>query len=80
MTVNDVQQRVASQCKGSAIFENPKILDQWKVRRVGFVESAIHKMLAARGKWRKKVPGTEWFDTSIDEIKSIIEFTGCLCK
>lgn len=78
MTVNDVQQRVMSQCKGSAIFDNPTILGHWKVTRVGFVEAAIHKMLAARGKWREKVPGTEWFETSVDEIKSIIDFTGSL--
>jgi hypothetical protein len=76
MTVNDVQQRVTQQCKGAAIFDNPVILGQWKVTRVGFVESAIHKMLAARGKWREKAPGTEWFDTNLDEIKAIIEFTG----
>jgi hypothetical protein len=78
MTVNEVQQRVMSQCKGSAIFENPMILGHWKVARVGFVESAIHKVLAARGKWRENVPGTEWFDTTTDEIKSILEFTGAL--
>lgn len=76
MTVNDVQQRVVNQCKGSAIFDNPKVLDSWKVSRVGFVESAIHKVLAARGKWREGVPGTEWFDTTVDEIESIINFTG----
>ena len=78
MTVNDVQQRVISQCKGSAIFDNPKVLESWKVTRVGFVESAIHKVLAARGKWRQGVPGTEWFDTTVDEVKAIIEFTGAL--
>ena len=78
MTVNDVEQRVNSQCKGSAIFENPTILGHWRVARVGFVESAIHKMLAARGRWRQNVPGTEWFDTSIVEIKSIIDSTGAL--
>ncbi|MDH4451168.1 MAG: GIY-YIG nuclease family protein [Rhodoferax sp.] len=78
MTVNDVQQRVASQCKGSAIFDNPKVLDSWRVNRVGFVESAIHKVLAARGKWREGVPGTEWFDTTVGEIKAIIDFTGAL--
>lgn len=76
MTVNDVQQRVMNQCRGSAIFDNPMVLGHWKVTRVGFVESAIHKVLAARGKWRESVPGTEWFDTSVDEIKSIIDFTG----
>ena len=75
MTVNDVQQRVFSQCKGSASFDNPTILGQWKVIRVGHVESAVHKMLAARGKWRENVPGTEWFNTTVDEIRSIIEST-----
>lgn len=78
MTVNEVQQRVTSQCKGSAIFDNPVILGSWKVNRVGFVEAAIHKILAARGKWRERVPGTEWFDTSVGEIKAIIDFTGAL--
>ena len=48
MTVNDVQQRVFSQCKGSATFDNPMVLGQWKVVRVGYVESAVHKMLADR--------------------------------
>lgn len=76
MTVNDVQQRVMSQCKGAATFDNPRILAQWKVSRVAFVESAIHKTLAARGKWRQNVPGIEWFDTTTDEIKAIIEFIG----
>jgi hypothetical protein len=75
MTANDVQQRVMSQCKGAAAFENPKILGSWKVARVGHVESAVHKVLAARGKWRESVPGTEWFNTTLAEIQSIIEFT-----
>lgn len=80
MTVNDVQHRVMSQCKGSAAFDNPKILGQWSVVRVGFVEAAIHKVLAARGRWRENVPGTEWFDTTIEEISSIIDFTGSMRK
>lgn len=75
MTANDVQQRVMTQCKGAATFDNPKILASWKVARVGHVESAVHKVLAARGKWREGVPGTEWFDTTLDEIQSIISFT-----
>lgn len=78
MTVNDVKQRVMTQCKGSATFENPTVLGFWKVNRVGFVEAAIHKMLAARGKWRANVPGTEWFNTTIDEVKLIIDSTKCL--
>jgi hypothetical protein len=77
-TAGDVIQRIALQCRGSATFDNPTLLGSWRVERVLFVEVAIHKMLAARGKWREKVPGTEWFDTTIDEIKSIIDFTKCL--
>jgi hypothetical protein len=78
MTVNDVQERVAYQCKGSAIFEPPTVLGSWKVARVSSVESAVHKMLEARGKWRKHAPGTEWFDTTLEEIQAIIAFTGCV--
>lgn len=74
MTVNNVQQRVISQCKGAAGFDNPMILGDWKVSRVAAVEAAIHKVLTARGKWRDNVPGTEWFNTTVDEIKEIIEF------
>jgi hypothetical protein len=75
MTATDVQHRVLSQCRSAATFENPKILGSWKVARVGHVESAVHKVLAARGKWREGVPGAEWFDTTLEEIQSIIEFT-----
>ena len=75
-TVNDVQQRVLNQCKGSAIFELPVVLAQWKVKRVGHLELAIHKILASRGRWRENVPGTEWFNTNVAEIQSIIDFAG----
>jgi len=78
MTVNDVEHRVMSQCKGSAAFDNPVILGRWRVTRVGFVEAAVHKMLASRGKWRENVPGTEWFNTNVDEIQLILDFTGAL--
>lgn len=74
MTVNDVRTRVMNQCRGSATFDNPTILGFWKVQRVGSVESAVHRVLAARGKRRENVPGAEWFNTTIDEIKSIIDF------
>ena len=73
-TINDVEGRVAYQCKGSATFENPVILGRWQVKRVGAVESAIHATLKSRGKWRENVPGAEWFDTTLPEIESIIKF------
>lgn len=74
-TVNDVHQRVMNQCKGPAFFEEPVVLAQWKVKRVAVFELAIHKILAARGRWRENVPGTEWFDTTVAEVQSIINFT-----
>lgn len=73
-TINDVEGRVAYQCKGSATFENPVILSRWQVKRVGAVESAIHATLKSRGKWRENVPGTEWFDTTLAEIETIVKF------
>lgn len=73
-TIKDVEDRVAYQCKGSAVFENPVILGRWPVKRVGAVESAIHATLKSRNKWRENVPGTEWFDTTLDEIERIVRF------
>jgi hypothetical protein len=73
-TIKDVEGRVAHQCRGSATFDNPVILSKWKVKRVGAVESAIHATLKSRGKWRENVPGTEWFNTTISEIETIVTF------
>lgn len=73
-TINDVESRVAYQCKGSASFDNPIILGRWQVSRVSSVETAIHTTLKSRGQWRENVPGTEWFNTSVSEIQEIVEF------
>ncbi|QKV53319.1 GIY-YIG nuclease family protein [Comamonas antarctica] len=73
-TLKDVEDRVAQQCKGSASFDNPVILGKWQVNRVGHTELAVHNVLKARGKWRENVPGVEWFDTTIGEIESILNF------
>ena len=73
-TVGDVKTRVAEQAKGSASFEDPKILGQWQVKRVDPSELAIHFILKARNKWRESAPGREWFDTTVAEIESIINF------
>ena len=73
-TVGDVKARVDAQVKGSASFEQPVILGSWQVKRVGPTELAIHNILKARSKWRENAPGREWFDTSIIEVESIINF------
>lgn len=70
----DVVARVAAQCKGSATFEQPTILGQWEVSRMSHAESAIHAVLKAKGKWREGVPGIEWFDTTLQEVDSIVKF------
>ena len=75
-TIADVDGRVAQQCKGSASFDNPVILGRWQVNRVGPTELAAHNVLKARGKWRENAPGVEWFDTTIAEVQSILEFVG----
>ena len=77
-TIGDVADRVATQCKGSATFENPVVLGSWRVKRVGPTELAIHNVLKARGKWRENVPGTEWFDTTLAEIQAILDFVGAV--
>jgi hypothetical protein len=73
-TIGSVAERVAQQCKGSASFDNPVILGQWQVHRVGPTELAAHNILKARGKWREHAPGVEWFDTTIVEVQSILDF------
>ena len=71
-TINNVEDRVAWQCRGSASFENPIILGKWQVQRVHSFEQAIHQTLKTRGKWRENAPGTEWFDTTISEIELLV--------
>ena len=75
-TTTEVSARVAAQCKSSSAFEQPIVLGNWKVGRMSHMESAIHNVLKARGRWRKEAPGSEWFDTTIAEIESIIKFIG----
>jgi len=79
-TISDVEGRVAQQCKGSASFDNPVILGRWQVNRVGPTELAAHNVLKARGKWRENAPGVEWFDTTITEVQSILDFVGSYRK
>lgn len=73
-TANSVADRVYGQCKGSAVFEAPVILGQWKAKRVSHAESAVHNVLKAKGKWREKAPGNEWFDTTLAEVDAIVKF------
>lgn len=72
-TTGDAEDRVAKQCKQTCCFDYPVILKKWEVQRVAAVEDAIHSILEARGS-KRKAPGTEWFDTTVAEIESILAF------
>ncbi len=73
-TAGEVESRIEEQCQGAATFERPKLLGKWPVKRVGPTELAIHNVLKARGKHRDDAPGREWFNSTIAEVKAIIEF------
>lgn len=72
-TTGDAAARVNQQCKNTCCFEFPRILATWEVQRVAAVEDAIHSTLEARG-FKREAPGTEWFDTTPDEVEAIIKF------
>jgi hypothetical protein len=69
----DAGERVTQQCKQTCCFEYPVVLKTWEVQRVAAVEDAIHSTLEARGS-KRHAPGTEWFDTTLEEIDSVIRF------
>jgi hypothetical protein len=46
----------------------------WLVKRVGPTELAIDNLLKTTGKHREDAPGQESFNTTIPELKAIIEF------
>lgn len=69
----DASARVAQQCKATCCFEYPVVLQTWSVQRVEAVEDAIHSTLNARGS-KRHAPGNEWFDTTREEIETIVDF------
>lgn len=72
-TTGDTDVRVKQQCKQTCCFEYPLVIKTWEVQRVAAVEDAIHSTLEARGS-KRNAPGTEWFDTTVEEIETIVMF------
>ena len=70
---DDAEARVVQQCKQTCCFEYPKVLMTWEVQRVAAVEKSVHSMLEARGS-KRHAPGNEWFDTTLEEVESIVKF------
>jgi T5orf172 domain len=67
------EERVTQRCKQTCCFEHPVVLKTWEVQRVAAFEDAIHSILEARGS-KRDAPGTEWFDTTLEEIETIMKF------
>src|SRR4051794_26247197 len=72
-TAGGAEARVKQQCRQTCCFEHPLVLQTWDVQRVGAVEGAIHGTLEARGR-KRDAPGSEWFDTTVEEIDAIVRF------
>lgn len=72
MTIRDVQERVSDQCKGSAIFSQPRILKSWPVQKVSLTERTVQGLLKLSGQWKSDAPGAEWFVTTLVEIERIV--------
>ena len=49
-------------------------LGKWLVKRVGPTELAIHNTLKARDKHKEDAPGREWFNSTVAEVKAILDF------
>jgi|GEM_PF-1028553 len=72
MTIRDVEERVADQCRGSAVFSPPKILGSWRVQKVSLTERTVQNLLKLSGQWKSEAPGSEWFVTTLTEIERIV--------
>lgn len=73
MTIRDVEERVADQCRGSAIFSPPKILKSWPVQKISLTERTVQNLLKLSGQWKSEAPGSEWFLTTLSEIERVLE-------
>ena len=72
MTIRDVEDRVADQCRGSAIFSPPKILKSWPMQKVSLAERTVQNLLKLSGQWKSEAPGSEWFLTTLSEIERVL--------
>lgn len=69
----NVNDRITQQM-GTGNPEAPVILRVWPVADINAMETAIHGVLKARGKWVEAPKAREWFRTTVDEVDQIIGF------
>jgi len=73
MTIHDVEERITDQCKGSAIFSKPQLLQSWSTKQVSIAERTVHGLLKLSGKWKSDAPGAEWFITTLADIERVVK-------
>lgn len=69
---NNPELRIAQQV--TSMPEQPEVLGTCQHGDVGNLERALHAVLALRGKRKQDAPGTEWFVTTPNEIRAVIDF------
>jgi len=62
--------RVMAQAN-TALPERPEIALVVRTAQPAALELALHSILKLGGRWRHDSPGSEWFDTSPDEVLSL---------
>ena len=65
--------RIATQSRATGMPEDPEVAVVWRTDKPEAAEKLLHGHLIFRGKHLPDAPGSEWFCTSPDEIRQIIE-------
>lgn len=69
----DYQERIGTQSRATGMPEEPEVAVVWRTDKPEAAERMLHGHLEFRGKRLPDAPGKEWFLTSSDEIRKIIE-------
>lgn len=73
MTRGQVAPRIKDQC-GTAMPEAPVVGMIYRTANAANAERVLHSTLRERGRHLADAPGSEWFQTSLDEVRSILDF------
>lgn len=69
----EYQARIETQSRATGMPEEPEVAIVWRTDKPEAAEKLLHELLKFRGKHLADAPGTEWFQTSPDEIRQVIE-------
>ena len=67
------RERIETQSRATGMPEEPEVAVVWRTDNPEEAEKLLHGLLKLRGKHLPDAPGREWFRTSPDEIRQIIE-------